>query len=448
MDPRILIVAEHASAEFGGEAVLPLHYYRILRQRDIPSWMLVHARTRPELQRLFPEDDHIIYIEDNIWQRWLWRLNTVLPGRLFYFTVGFAMRLMTQLAQRRIAKQIVKEKKITVIHQPIPVSPKEPSTIFGMDAPVIIGPMNGGMNYPPAFQKNQSPIEQTTLEFGRRAANVINRIMPGKRKAALLMVANERTREALPQTECQQVIELVENGVDLSVWQSHALEAAVEEAGAAGETEAVHYVFVGRLVDWKAVDLLLPAFRQAASEAEITLTIIGDGVERASLEHQAEALGVLATAPSQAGRIFFAGWLPQQDCASRLRQADALVLPSLLECGGAVVLEAMAVGIPAIATHWGGPADYLDPSCGILVEPSSKEAFVEGLTAAMVRLARSPQERAAMGAAGREKVLRHFDWNVKVDRMLEIYQSVMVSADTTSVSAPPVLPEAASSRSS
>ena len=102
-----------------------------------------------------------------------------------------------------------------------------------------------------------------------------------------------------------------------------------------------------------------------------------------------------------------------------------LVLPSLLECGGAVVLEAMSLGKPVIATAWGGPLDYLDPGCGVLVAPASREAIVEGFEAAMVALAHSPERRRKLGEQGLRKVKREFDWETKVDGMLDIYRVAM-----------------------
>ena len=98
-----------------------------------------------------------------------------------------------------------------------------------------------------------------------------------------------------------------------------------------------------------------------------------------------------------------------------------LVLPSLYECGGAVVLEAMAVGLPVIASNWGGPADYLDADCGILVSPKSRAQFVDDLGAAMLKLAGDAELRMKMGRAGRRRVEECFDWERKVDRILEIY---------------------------
>ena len=117
----------------------------------------------------------------------------------------------------------------------------------------------------------------------------------------------------------------------------------------------------------------------------------------------------------------FSGWLPQKECAHRLQAADVLVLPSLFECGGAVVLEAIATGLPVIATKWGGPMDYLDESCGILVNPRSREEFIHELAVATLKLAESPTLREKMGRTGRHRVLNHFNWQKKTDTILKIY---------------------------
>lgn len=111
--------------------------------------------------------------------------------------------------------------------------------------------------------------------------------------------------------------------------------------------------------------------------------------------------------------------------ADRLSTSDVFVLPSIYECGGAVVLEAMAIGIPVIATAWGGPCDYLDPSCGILVEPSSEEGLIDGFARAMVRLARSQTTRAEMAANGRKRAEIHFCWDKKLDELMNIFSTLI-----------------------
>jgi len=169
-------------------------------------------------------------------------------------------------------------------------------------------------------------------------------------------------------------------------------------------------------VDWKAVDILLRALAVARRNAAVELEVIGDGPERGRLEALARELGVEKF-------VRFMGFLPQTEAAERLSAAQGLMLSSLYECGGAVVLEAMACGLPVAATAWGGPMDYLDVSCGILVQPNSYEQMVVGFAGAMVRLAGDAELRKRMGEAGRRKVVAEYDWEKKVDRMMEIYEA-------------------------
>jgi glycosyltransferase involved in cell wall biosynthesis len=416
---RVLIVAEHASLKFGGEAALPLHYYRIFRQRNIPVWLLVHERTRNELEALFPLDgDRLIFLPDTKAHLLLWRITQMLPDRIASLSTGLLLHYLTQIAQRREIRRLLQKQLISIIHQPIPVSPKEPSLIFGMGVPVVIGPMNGGMHYPPAFQDLQTPVERIALAAGRWFANFANWLIPGKRKASMLLVANERTRRALPRGVCTNVHILVENGVDLKLWKT-------PQSAERNTQGAVRFVFMGRLVDWKAVDLLILAFKRACTLATMSLSIIGSGEEHHRLKQMAQELGILGCEKYQPAMVCFLGWKSQIDCARELSDSDALILPSLAECGGAVVLEAMAMEVPVIATAWGGPVDYLDESCGILIAPSSRDSFIENLARAMVRLATEPNERQKMGKAGRNKVIKDFDWEAKADRMLNHYRSCM-----------------------
>lgn len=418
--PSILIVSEHASTRFGGEAALAFHYFRVMRARGLDVRLMTHARVRDELLQAFPgESDRLLFVEDTALQRLMWRLGKFLPRRIATFTTGFASRIITQRSQVRRARELVEHAGIQIIHQPMPVSPREPSLMHGLGAPVVIGPLNGNMTYPPGFRADGGPLVSAAERLGRAASGVMNALFPGKREAAAILVANHRTAEALPQNLRGRVLLLPENGVDLSLWRP---DEAASVAPAPGPT---CFIYMGRLVDWKAVDLLVHAFHRAAGKAEIALTIIGDGPEFAPLQALARSLGLMADQPRQPGRIFFAGWLSQRECASRLRDSDALVLPSLWECGGAVVLEAMASKLPVIATAWGGPLDYLDARSGVLVTPTSREHLIDGFAAGMVTLAADPQLRAEMGEAARRRIEADFDWERKVDHILALYHDLL-----------------------
>lgn len=410
MAPRILLVAENASTRWGGEAILPCHYFRVLRQRGVDVHLIVHERCRAELEPLFPADHaRLHFIPDRPLQRLFHSLSRLLPRRVAEATFGLANQMLTQAAQRAVLQRLVVDG--TVVHQPIPVAPRFPSLLWNVGAPVVIGPMNGGMEYPPAFRSQESLAGRAVIAAGRLLSGAVQRLLPGKRRAAILLVANERTRRALGEMPGVPVLTLVENGVDLARWPAMDLSSS----------PTPRFAFVGRLVDWKALDLAMEALAHTPC-AE--LDIVGDGPMRETWQSLAERLGV-------AHRVRFHGWIDQAACADILRDATALVLPSLYECGGAVVLEAMACARPVIATAWGGPEDYLDASCGFLIQPTSRAALVAGFRDAMTALARDPALAARMGRAGRERVEQQFDWEAKVDAMLSVYESALASKPAT-----------------
>ena len=181
----VAIVAENASYRFGGEASLPLHYFQHLNQRGIPTWLVAHGRTRPELEELFPEyRDRILTLPDRWVNKLLWQCMKRLPQRLASSTFGIVMGLYNQHLSRCIVADLIRTQGVTVVHQPSPVSPKAPSLLHGLGVPILIGPMNGGMEYPPAFRTEESLVTRLSVSLGRNSANLINTLFPGKKKAS------------------------------------------------------------------------------------------------------------------------------------------------------------------------------------------------------------------------------------------------------------------------
>lgn len=408
---KALIVAANISRRMGGEAVIPFHYIRELRAQGVDVHALTHARVRDELRQAdLLDPDKIVFVEDSGSEIALHRVGERLPAAIREVTFRAAVQVRTMQRLAAHVDDIVRRENIDVIHQPTPVSPRFPSPVKSRLAPVIIGPMNGGMDYPPAFEATYSNGSRTILAVGRTVSEVANGVLDGKRRAARVLAANTRTRDSLPRVVDPARVEiLVENGVDLPFWP----------AATTPPPTVPHFVFAGRLVWWKAVELLIDAFARIRSDAR--LTIIGDGEARADLQRRAAASGA-------GDRITFAGFRPQAEIATMLRSATALVLPSLRECGGAVVLEAFACGRPAIATAWGGPTDYITEATGILVPPTGRDEFTAGLAAAMERLAANPALVTEMGTAARARVEGQFSWAAKATRMIEIYADVIRAA--------------------
>jgi len=403
---RVVVVASNASTRFGGEAILPVHYFRLLRARGVDAHLVCHERNREDLAEQFPaEADRIHHTRDRRTSRVLERLGGRLPRNVTAMTVWVLMGSLAAVDLRRTARRLVAQAPgAAVVHEPVPVSPRQPSFIARVGAPVVVGPLNGGMTYPDGFTQDVRRSERLVRWALRRTSDAMNRLVDGKGRAAVVLVANQRTRGALPRTaRRRRVVELTENGVDLTTFPARSTPPA----------GAPRFAFVGRLVDWKRVDLLLDALSRLP--AHYALDVVGTGPLAADLRRRATAQGL-------DGRVVFHGLLPQQRTAEVLAACDGLVLPSVYECGGAVVLEAMAVGLPVVATDWGGPSDYVvHGETGLLVAPDSPELLTAGLAAGMRALGEDRDLGARMGRAGRARVEASFDWQRKIDVVSDVY---------------------------
>jgi glycosyltransferase involved in cell wall biosynthesis len=403
---NVLIVSEHASNQFGGEAVLPLNYFMMLSQKNIDAYLITHERVRNNLESIKSIDQSkVIYIPDTQIHKFLFKIGGYLPDRISLITTGALMHLLTQGYQWFLAKKLVKEKNINIIHEPSPVSPKQPSLMFNLGVPVIVGPMNGGMSFPVAFESMASKLELYLYGFFRFLSSVLNLLIPGKFFADILLVANKRTALALPRFHLGKIVELMENGVFSTIDLKNKIPS-----------EHITILFIGRLVDWKAVDILIDAVAKCNIK-NIRLSIVGDGPDRSALERLA--------ANKCPGKVIFYGQIPFAEINQYYDEADIFVLPSIRECGGAVVLEAMSRGLPVIATNWGGPTDYITEDTGVLIDPLSREYMVDSFAEHISLLANNIPLREKLGAAAIHHVKNNFLWEDKVDQVIDIYKTLV-----------------------
>jgi len=173
---------------------------------------------------------------------------------------------------------------------------------------------------------------------------------------------------------------------------------------------------VGRMQPVKDQTTLVRAFvqlleSQPALRSRVRLVLVGDGPLRAPCQALLEAAGMIDLA-----------WLPgeRDDIPELMRALDCFVLPSLAEGISNTVLEAMAVGLPVVATDVGGNAELVQQGATGLVVPA---ADVEALARALGRLAASPEEAAAMGRAGRARVEAQFSIQSMVAAYRDLYDA-------------------------
>lgn len=174
-----------------------------------------------------------------------------------------------------------------------------------------------------------------------------------------------------------------------------------------------HLVAVGRLSEQKGFGLVMDALALAApSHPGLTLTLVGDGPLRATLQSRVAALGL-----SQV--VTFAGWQDEAGVRAALCAANALILPSFAEGLPVVIMEAMAAGRPVIATAIAGIPELVVPGQTGWLVPAGDAAALAGAIGALA--ATSPADLAAMGTAARARVLARHDVNDQAGRLAAMF---------------------------
>jgi glycosyltransferase involved in cell wall biosynthesis len=123
--------------------------------------------------------------------------------------------------------------------------------------------------------------------------------------------------------------------------------------------------------------------------------------------------------------VQFHGWVPHIEVQEKLRVCDLMALPSIREFGGAVVVEAMALGVTPIVADYGGPSELVDDNTGIRVPFHDKTSLVEGLRRAIGDVIHAPEILDTFGTSGRQKVLEKLTWDAKANQIVAVYDAVL-----------------------
>jgi glycosyltransferase involved in cell wall biosynthesis len=209
---------------------------------------------------------------------------------------------------------------------------------------------------------------------------------------------------------------ILPHGVDLTPPTAGAIAAARDRWGIAGQ-EAVALT-VNQLHPRKRIELAIRAIAAArAAGQRVRLLIVGNGVERPTLEAEALALGL-------GDVVTFCGFVPDDELPALYAACDLYIHTTLAESFGLSLLEAAASGLPAVAVADGGPLEILrDGETGLLVPPT-----VEELAAGIGALVADPDAARALGQRARADVLARYRWEAGAAQLLSVYARVKQEA--------------------
>ncbi len=171
--------------------------------------------------------------------------------------------------------------------------------------------------------------------------------------------------------------------------------------------------FVGKLTDFKGVDLLITAAKKYEEEfSNIMTLIIGHGELLNNLKKQAEKL--------ELKNLYFLGNLPQKELPAFYSSADLSIVPSRVEPFGLVAVEALACGTPVIASKAGGLPDFINQEVGRLFKMNDADDLAQKIIKGLKN-----NDKKKKGQRAAEYALNNFSWSRVIDEVLAVYNSVL-----------------------
>lgn len=413
MGPRVLLSAYQCSPQGGSVSHIGWQWYSRLAKR-VPVTLVTHIRNRTALLEAgIPlYDSEVIFIDTERFTGHLYRFvcwlfpHTEYPVSLFT-SVDFYFYDWIAVSQLKKRQQL--GETWDIVHQVTPVSPKSATRLHTLHHPTILGPWNGGLTLSWAFPKVILQ-DLNWLYPIRYLGHLVDLVLRSTHCAALILTATQATLNNIPTRYHPRCKFFLENGVDLTTFTPAPWPLPPSD------TEPLRIVFVGRLVAFKGLPMLLEAIAQYPQP--IQLTVVGEGPLKQSWQALTEQLGITAL-------VTWCGNANAREVVEHLHAVHVLCLPSVRESGGAVLLEAMACARPIIAIRYGGPAELIDNEVGHLIASNGSKAVITALVNCFYDIVAHPEQWRQRGEKGRQRAEKLYGWEERIVEMLKIYQHLL-----------------------
>ena len=329
----------------------------------------------------------------------------VLTAFGYPFSLAFEWHAWRQLRRRIFAGEF------DVVLRIMPMTPVLPSpfAFFLRKSPIpfVIGPLNGGLPWPPGFSQLENQKEWM--------ANLRNlyRCLPFARStyrhAAAIIAASSQTYSEFA-TYSEKLFFVPEPGIARSLCS--------DDSRSPGPFTKLELIFVGGLVPRKACDLALRAAAPLLRSDLAHFTLIGDGQERHRLEQLAKSLGIEKA-------VLFCGWLSHGEVLKHLRSADVFVFPSLRDNGAGVVFEALGSGAVPVVADFGGPGDIVHPEVGYKVPLTTENDIVAQMEKILTELANDRDRLEQLRRQGITYVRECLTWDAKAQATTRVLHWVV-----------------------
>ncbi|MGE5658580.1 MAG: glycosyltransferase family 4 protein [Actinomycetota bacterium] len=415
---KALLIIEQCNPEMSSVPLVGYKFYQGIRQL-VETTLVTHQRNQAALERV-KGDHQIVYIEESELTKkyYPFMANLTLKGRNNWplaNVLGYPIYAEFNHKVYQKFKAPILQGEYDIVHALTPIQPRSPVKAVKacQRTPFLLGPVNGGVPFPPGFQ-TIARQEFAYLNFLRAVGRTL---LPGYvetyKKADKILAGSTYTFQMV-----KKMFDLPDRKLQLFYENGIAAEFLTPKAPA-NKSSKINLLFVGRLVPYKCPDVVIEAVSQLAPslQQKTHLTIVGDGSERELLEARVQELNLSEI-------VTFTGWVNQQETLDYYRNSDIFCFPSIREFGGAVVMEAMACGLPCIVVNNGGIAEYVTDETGFKIEPISREYLTQELTKKITLLAEDETLRKTMSDRSVVRA-KEFEWEQKAIKIVEIYEKMI-----------------------
>jgi glycosyltransferase involved in cell wall biosynthesis len=332
------------------------------------------------------------------------------------WTIGTAIGALTypyfeRLVWERFGRQIAMG-EFALVHRVTPMSPTVPSAIAakvaGAGVPFVVGPLAGGVPWPKEFDAARR-AEKEHLSYVRDAHRLLPHYRATRRAASAIFVASRDAYGQVPRDLRHKCFYLPENAIDPARFTRRRTRTA---------GRPVKCVFLGRLVPYKGADMLLEAAAPLLRGGAMTLAILGDGPQMTELRQ-------IVTREKVSDVVRLAGWVEHGRVQDFLADADLFTFPSIREFGGAVALEAMAVGLVPVVMDYGGLGELVTEKTGFLLPMGARQQIIERLRSLLTHLCEHPREIDAKSPSALRRAHEQFTWPAKARQVVQVYDWVL-----------------------
>jgi glycosyltransferase involved in cell wall biosynthesis len=321
------------------------------------------------------------------------------------FALAFEWHAWRQLRHR------ILDGEFDVVLRLLPMSPVLPSPFASFlkkgPIPFVIGPLNGGLPWPPGFSQLENQREWVA------ALRNLYRYLPFARStfhnAAAIIAASSQTYSEFAKYH-EKLFFVPEPGISQSL--------CINDTRTPAPGAKLELIFVGGLVPRKACDLAIRSVAPLLRAGAAHFTVVGDGSERNRLVQLAKSLGI-------GDSVSFCGWLAHSEVLKHLRRADVFVFPSLRDNGAGVVFEALSSGAVPVVVDFGGPGDIVYDEVGYKVALTNEDDVVAQMEKALSELANDRNRLVQLRREGMAYVRERLTWQAKAKDTTKVLEWVL-----------------------